>query len=94
MADIDSSPGDPAFFLHHNYIDRLWWMWQAANPEKRMFQVNGHSVNESYAPKPATGWVNTTLTTQLSVFNILPIITVEEVMNIQNGELLCYTYDY
>lgn len=24
-----SSPNDPAFFLHHANIDRLWWLWQA-----------------------------------------------------------------
>ncbi|KAK7413932.1 hypothetical protein QQX98_007200 [Neonectria punicea] len=31
MADQVASPGDPLFFLHHTYHDRLWWLWQQAN---------------------------------------------------------------
>src|SRR4051794_30864747 len=27
--DVFSSPTDPAFFLHHAMIDRVWWLWQA-----------------------------------------------------------------
>jgi len=31
MADV-ASPGDPVFYLHHCWIDRLWAMWQHAHP--------------------------------------------------------------
>jgi hypothetical protein len=27
-----TSPNDPVFFLHHCNVDRLWALWQAANP--------------------------------------------------------------
>jgi tyrosinase len=30
--DTTASPNDPAFWLHHCFIDRLWASWQAANP--------------------------------------------------------------
>jgi hypothetical protein len=26
-ADLYTSPGDPAFYLHHGQIDRLWDFW-------------------------------------------------------------------
>jgi hypothetical protein len=31
MASVDS-PGDPAFYLHHCWIDLLWAQWQVLNP--------------------------------------------------------------
>ncbi|PMD34560.1 Di-copper centre-containing protein [Hyaloscypha variabilis F] len=34
--DFYSSPGDPVFYAHHGMIDRLWWIWQMQDPEKRM----------------------------------------------------------
>jgi tyrosinase len=27
-ADPFISPGDPAFYLHHSQVDRVWWIWQ------------------------------------------------------------------
>ncbi|KAM0811794.1 hypothetical protein AB5N19_12150 [Seiridium cardinale] len=27
--DLFSSPVDPAFWLHHSMLDRVWWVWQA-----------------------------------------------------------------
>ncbi|KAK3381237.1 hypothetical protein B0H63DRAFT_197989 [Podospora didyma] len=33
--DVFTSPGDPAFWLHHGQIDRTWWLWQMLNPVKR-----------------------------------------------------------
>ncbi|KAK5655362.1 hypothetical protein OQA88_5929 [Cercophora sp. LCS_1] len=39
--DFYTSPGDPAFYLHHGMIDRVWWIWQMMNPEDR---VSGDGV--------------------------------------------------
>lgn len=39
--DPFSSPGDPAFYLHHAQVDRLWTIWQSLNPEDRTKQVYG-----------------------------------------------------
>lgn len=30
-----ASPNDPAFWLHHAQIDRIWSMWQANNPGEK-----------------------------------------------------------
>ncbi|EAW24774.1 putative polyphenol monooxygenase [Aspergillus fischeri NRRL 181] len=40
MGDVFSSVQDPAFFLHHAMVDRLWGMWQDAGPERR-YALNG-----------------------------------------------------
>ncbi len=32
MSNINFSPVDPLFWLHHAEIDRLWSVWQASNP--------------------------------------------------------------
>lgn len=39
--DIFSSPGDPAFYLHHAQIDRTWWIWQNLNLETRQNAISG-----------------------------------------------------
>ncbi|KAK2738809.1 hypothetical protein FQN55_000447, partial [Onygenales sp. PD_40] len=43
--DFFTSPGDPAFYLHHGQIDRVWWIWQNQDPETRLHAVAGtHTV--------------------------------------------------
>lgn len=34
MNDVNVSPGDPVFWLHHANIDRIWSMWQQNNTGK------------------------------------------------------------
>lgn len=37
------SPGDPAFFLHHGQIDRLYWIWQALDfPNRQVSLPSSH----------------------------------------------------
>jgi Common central domain of tyrosinase len=33
-ADLFTSPGDPAFYLHHGQIDRLWTLWYVERPDR------------------------------------------------------------
>lgn len=40
LSDIFSSPNDPAFFFHHAQIDRVWAMWQSADPANRTYAVS------------------------------------------------------
>lgn len=39
--DAFASPGDPAFYLHHAQVDRVWSIWQGLKPEERLNQVFG-----------------------------------------------------
>jgi len=86
MRDIFSSPQDPAFFLHHSMLDRIWAMWQAQDSDKRRFQYFGTSTvgNQPDTP-PVTN--DTTLT-----FGVLGSdIKIGEVANPMAGPY-CYRY--
>lgn len=39
-ADIFSSPADPAFWLHHGMVDKVWTEWQAVDPWARVYGEN------------------------------------------------------
>jgi tyrosinase len=89
MTDVDSSPGDPVFYLHHNYLDRLYWQWQQINPTARLNLISGYTtINE-----PVTGWRNLTLDSTLNMYGIVENATVGDVTNIQGG-YLCYEFEY
>jgi len=48
MVDPLASPGDPMFYMHHGFLDRLWAKWQNAD-HKRLNEVNGNNhVNLTY----------------------------------------------
>ncbi|CAN8100041.1 unnamed protein product [Discula destructiva] len=98
MADIYASSGDPMFYMHHNYVDRMWWKWQTANASSRMMDMSGNTLNETFlevngVTLPSSVARNTTLNYTLTVEDILPDIQIWEVMNAQGG-YLCYEYDY
>ena len=42
--DVSVSPGDPAFYLHHAMIDRVWWMWQMVDAKRVYGQKTGEAV--------------------------------------------------
>ena len=51
-----SSPGDPAFYLHHCWIDMLWVRWQIAHPQAPFVSSGpGASLND-----PLMQWPNRT----------------------------------
>jgi tyrosinase len=39
--DFFASPNDPAFWLHHSMIDKVWSDWQALDPSARTWVLNG-----------------------------------------------------
>ncbi|KAF2969671.1 hypothetical protein GQX73_g3872 [Xylaria multiplex] len=52
MVNVKLSPGDPIFYLHHGYIDKLWWDWEALKLPARLTEVSLkllHSSTWSYA---------------------------------------------
>ncbi|KAI8963059.1 Di-copper centre-containing protein [Daldinia sp. FL1419] len=42
--DPFTSPGDPLFYFHHTALDRLWWIWQMQDPDKRLYTVPSSSM--------------------------------------------------
>ncbi|KAF2967710.1 hypothetical protein GQX73_g5889 [Xylaria multiplex] len=50
MINILLSPGDPVFYLHHGYLDRLWFDWQSRNPTKRLVEIAGNNTPEFIFP--------------------------------------------
>lgn len=154
LANPVSSPGDPLFYLHHTWLDKVWWDWQAIDPKSRLYDIGGTNEQdpcrvlstESFRSSPpppkaklpyppwgnwtfsklpngntafpglpdgipeSDGCVNgvntwipypfpkvpgdpgkvTTLKHSLSMLNILPNITVRDVMD--TDEFLCYEY--
>jgi len=44
MLDAISSPGDPLFYLHHTWLDKLWWDWQTLDLPVRLQDISGRNV--------------------------------------------------
>ncbi|KAI0435747.1 Di-copper centre-containing protein [Xylaria telfairii] len=44
MINILLSPGDPVFYLHHGYLDRVWWRWQSLNLTTRLIEIAGNNT--------------------------------------------------
>ncbi|SJK97980.1 uncharacterized protein ARMOST_01236 [Armillaria ostoyae] len=88
MGDYVTSPNDPTFWMHHGYIDYLWWKWQGDN-KTRINDLN--NMGYETQKEPATGYVETSGDTVIYLFDILPDVTVADVLDTQNG-LLCYIF--
>jgi tyrosinase len=63
MMNPISSPGDPIFFLHHAWLDKLWADWQAQDPSSRLKDIGGNNFldldnapgSQSPGDPPGTG---------------------------------------
>jgi tyrosinase len=87
--DFFASPNDPAFFLHHGQIDRLWWKWQMEDPVSRIYGNNslfGTSTILNIPPSP-----NSTLTDYEQFVILDEPRQIKELMSIHAGPF-CYTY--
>lgn len=102
MGDPTYSPGDPLFYLHHSYLDKLWWEWQKLDYPARLTDMGGPNL-PALTP-PGTVWPGpevtdyfgdggntTTLNHVLWMVGLEPNVTIADVMNL-NGELICYEY--
>ncbi|KAI1125549.1 hypothetical protein F5Y10DRAFT_294531 [Nemania abortiva] len=86
MMDFFVSPLDPAFFLHHGQIDRLWTMWQAQDPASRRYSYNG---TDGFMNPPDTPEVTNTTVLDFGVLG--GMVTLEEIANPMAGRY-CYQY--
>ncbi|CAM1502368.1 Fc.00g043520.m01.CDS01 [Cosmosporella sp. VM-42] len=43
MMNPISSPGDPLFYLHHTWLDKIWWDWQRQDLSVRLTEIGGQN---------------------------------------------------
>lgn len=105
MADLIDSPNDPMFFLHHAYLDKLWWEWQIANYPARLYEMGGNNkapqflLDMSGRSQPGANILDydgdpgniTTLHHNLWMNSIVANTTVGQVMQL-NGSVSCAEY--
>jgi tyrosinase len=89
--DFSASPGDPAFFLHHGQIDRVWWIWQNLKPEERTLAIGG-TITIGNDPPSRDGRLDDVL----DMGGVLGVdsLLIEKVMSTvgTTGGPLCYVY--
>lgn len=45
-----SSPGDPLFYLHHTWLDKVFWDWQARDRATRTKTIGGTNIGPDFSP--------------------------------------------
>ncbi|KAK4233469.1 hypothetical protein C8A03DRAFT_19462, partial [Achaetomium macrosporum] len=92
---IGSDPGDPAFWVHHAQMDRMWATWQAlglsaTNNSKRYTDLGkgeyAHRIWQNTPPSPLAE-----LSDVIEMGYAAPSTTIGDVMSTTAGEL-CYFY--
>ena len=76
---------DPLFYFHHGNLDRLWWLWQQADPEKRLYDLSGPTDKNDPTTK-------ITFDFQLEYPGLAPSINIRDVMD-SLLEPNCFTYE-
>ncbi|KAI0440817.1 hypothetical protein F4803DRAFT_456341 [Xylaria telfairii] len=88
MADAIASPGDPAFFMHHLYVDYVFRKWQIVDLSRRT-TISGCAANDGCPPL--------TLDTMIYMGNICgskcPDLPVRSILRTLQGQF-CYKYNY
>ncbi|KAI1873463.1 hypothetical protein JX265_005085 [Neoarthrinium moseri] len=52
MLDGTLSPGDPVFYLHHSWLDKLFWDWQKLDLPARLADIGGPNIPASRGTQP------------------------------------------
>ena len=86
-ANFWSSPVDPAFYLHHGQIDRVFTLWQSLDPDKREKEVAGSLTLLNNPPTR-----NATLDDVLRLEPVGPNISIGEASSTIDGPF-CYIYE-
>lgn len=86
-ADLFSSPVDPAFWLHHAMLDRVWWLWQALHPDRAAAVAGTVTMNDN----PPSH--NTTVDDELYLGPEIAVARpIRDVLDSLGGTPLCYIY--
>lgn len=87
--DFFTSPNDPAFFLHHGMIDRVWWIWQTQNLSARLKAVSGTITLFNDPPSR-----NATLDDDVDLGIVAPAVKLGSLLDTMGGlgGEFCYVY--
>jgi tyrosinase len=105
MLDVALSPGDPMFYLHHGWLDVMWWKWQTLDLPGRLTDMGGRNVpRKSYVQGlgmslPGREWTDyqgetgSTTTLKHVIYNsgLAPNVTVGDIMDV-GGDAICAEY--
>ncbi|KAI9170636.1 Tyrosinase P [Paramyrothecium foliicola] len=95
MANLNSSAGDPLFYMHHTNLDRIWDKWQSQNPSNRD-SFSGPDKAKAYPFNyfggPDISYANITTDYLLGFGQLAQAITVLDVMDPLKRPL-CYRYE-
>ena len=86
-SDFFASPQDPAFWVHHGNVDRLWAQWQAMDPDKRQYAVSGTSTVLNIPPSP-----NVTLDYVQTWLGLDADLPIRDLLDTTSGPF-CYRYE-
>ncbi|KAK0609443.1 hypothetical protein B0T14DRAFT_441792 [Immersiella caudata] len=88
--DFYVSPGDPVFWLHHANIDRVWWIWQLQDLERRLVEVSHTMTMRNNPPS-----VNGTLEDVNNLGVLAGDVLTRDLMSTMGGMggKLCYVYE-
>ena len=86
--DIFTSPGDPAFWLHHAQIDRTYWIWQNQDLANRQNAISG-TITLNNNPPSRNGTLDDII--ELGVNSPGGGITIRDAMSTMKGPF-CYIY--
>lgn len=107
MGNVANAAGDPAFFLHHTWLDAMWWKWQSMDLTTRLTDMGGSNIptasflarNTAFGGTPGAEYTDysgdegnvTTLNHVLWMVGLAENVTVADVMDI-GGDTMCGEY--
>lgn len=93
---------DPLFYLHHAYLDKLYWAWQQRDPEENLAAIGGPNTMagvKNVQPQPDGAFTTgngddgawTTAEHVLWMGEIMANVTISDVMDITD-DVVCAEY--
>lgn len=83
--DFYTSPNDPAFWLLHGQIDRLWTIWQSQDLSNRMQVIAGGTA--------MFGGGTQKLTDNVDISNVnAKVYQIKDLVSVTDGPF-CYVYE-
>lgn len=83
--DVYASLNDPAFWLHHAMLDRVYWLWQALHP-RAAADIAGGTLMRDPASPPGTR------DDPLDVRGLAEHPPLRDLLDTLGGSPLCYIY--